>query len=101
VTVDTEINEQPPAASAPAEVPTHTSRIESSRGEHDHATHEQRYDELGAYEQYSSLQGVPPKDLAGLSRGSTEGHGHRELLERDGPRELRSPEGPRELPPAE
>ena len=101
VTVDTEINEQPPAASAPAEVPTHTSRIESSRGEHDHATHAQRDDELGAYEQYSSLQGVPPKDLARLSRGSTERHGHRELVERDGPRELRSPEGQRELPPAE
>ena len=105
VTVDTETNEQPPAVSAPAEAPARTRRIESSRGERDYATHEQRYDErydeLGADERYSSLEGAPPKDLAGLSLGSSERHSQRELIEGDRPRELRSPEGPRQLPPAE
>jgi hypothetical protein len=104
VTVDTETNQQPPAASAPAEAPAGTSRIESSRGERDRTyegTHEQRYDQLGADERYSSLQGVPAKDLAGLSLGSNERHSQRELMERDGSRELCSPEGPRQLPPAE
>jgi Domain of unknown function (DUF4407) len=105
VTVDTETNEQPPAVSAPAEAPARTSRIESSRGERDYATHEQRhderYDELGANERYSSLEGAPPKDLAGLSLGSSERHSQRELIEGDRPRELRSPESPRQLPPAE
>ena len=105
VTVDTETNEQPPAASAPAEAPARASRIESSRGERDYATHEQRYDdryeEVGANDRYSSLEGLPPKDLAGLSPGSSERRNQGELLERDRPRELRSPEGPRQLPPAE
>ena len=107
VTLDTEssdIREQPPAASGPAEAPAGMGRVESSRGEHEWAhqgAHEQRYDQLGAEEAYSSLQGVPPKDLAGLALGPTERHGQRELRGRDGPRELRSPEGPRQLPPAE
>ena len=105
VTVDTETNEQPPAVSAPAEAPARTRRIESSRGERDYATHEQRYDErydeLGADERHSSLEGAPPKDLAGLSLGSSERDRQRELIEGERPRELRSPEGPRQLPPAE
>jgi Domain of unknown function (DUF4407) len=93
VTVDTETNEQPPLGSAPSETPAGTSRIESSRDAGDYATHDQRYDQLGANEQHSSS--------AGLSLGSTERRSRRELIERDGPHELRSPEGPRQLPPAD
>src|SRR5262249_8542176 len=98
----------PPAPSAPAEAPAGSNRIESSRGERDYrdyAAHgrryDQRYEQLGADERYSSLEGVPPKDLAGLSVRSTKRHNQRERTERDRPRELRSPEGPRQLPPAE
>jgi Domain of unknown function (DUF4407) len=107
ITVDTEssdIREQPPATSAPTEPPGGTSRVESSRGERDRThqgTREQRYDQPGVEEVYSSLEGAAPKGLAGLALGSTERHGQRELSGRDGPRELRSPEGPRELPSAE
>jgi hypothetical protein len=103
ITVDTEssdIREQPPAASAPAEAPVGTSRIQSSRGEHDR-THRGTDDHPGADERYSSLAGVPPKDPAGLTLGSAKRPGHRELTGRDGPHELCSPEGPRQLPSAE
>jgi Domain of unknown function (DUF4407) len=103
ITVDTEssaITEQPPAASAPAEAPARSSRIPSSRGERDR-TYQGTDDHLGADEQYSSLEGVPPKDLAGLSLGPDKRPSHRELIGRDRPHELPSPEGPRQLPPAE
>jgi len=107
ITVDTEssnLGEQSPAASAPAEAPAGTSRIRSSRGEDDwsyQGADTQRYDHLGADERHSSLEGMPSNDLAGLSLGSAERPGHRELEGRGGPHELRSPEGPRQLPPAE
>jgi hypothetical protein len=96
ITVDTEspdIKEQPPAAAEATEVPTGSSRIESSRGEpHRTFQHsaERRYDP-------APLQEAPRNDLARLSAGSAD----RELTGRDGPRELRAPEGPRQLPPAD
>jgi hypothetical protein len=107
ITVDTEssdIREQPPAATEPAEAPADTRRIQSSRGERDRpyqGTDDQPYDHLSADERYSSLPGVPAKDLAGLPQGSAQQPSHRELKGRNGPYELRSPEGPRQLPPAE
>ncbi len=103
VTVDTQTSEPPPAASPPAEAPAGTGRIESSRGQGGHATRgptSRRRDQLGVDDQHSSLEGGSPKDLAGLSVGSTRRDGQRELVERDGPRELRSPDGQRELPPS-
>jgi hypothetical protein len=103
ITVDTESSEtreQPPAASAPAEAPARSSRIPSSRGERDR-TYQGTDDHLGCDEQYSSLKGVPPKDLAGLSLRPDMRPSHRELIGRDGPHELPSPEGPRQLPSAE
>jgi hypothetical protein len=103
ITVDTEssdIGEQPPAASAPAEAPARSSRIPSSRGERDR-TYQRTDDHLGADQRYSSLKGVPPKDLAGLSLRSGKRPSHRELIGRGGPHELPSPEGPRQLPSAE
>ncbi len=108
VTVDTQTSEPPPAAApveAPVEGPAGTGRIESSRGQGDHATHEatskRRRGQLGVDDQHSSLEGRSPKDLASLSVGSTERDGQRELVERDGPPELRSPDRPRELPPSQ
>jgi hypothetical protein len=105
VTVDSESSDPGPGeqASPPPEGPdTHASaadtrRIDSSRpdgGSED-------YGRLGTNEGHPSLDGVSPRDMAGLSVGSTGRGGRRELVEREGPRELRSPEGPRQLPPAE
>jgi hypothetical protein len=105
VTVDSESSDPGPGEqpSPPPEGPdTHASaadtrRIDSSRpdgGSED-------YGRLGTNEGHPSLDGVSPRDMAGLSVGSTGRGGRRELVEREGPRELRSPEGPRQLPPAE
>ena len=100
ITVDTEGSdtaEQPPTAAAPPESPTSTSHIESSRGERDRPYRgpDQRHHAP------TPLAGAPRKDLAGLSVGSAERPGNRELAGRDAPRELRAPEGPRQLPPAD
>ena len=100
ITVDTEssdIGEQPLTAAAAADSPAGTSRIESSRGEHDRP--HQGPEEPGYGR--APLEGAPRTDLAGLSLGSAERPGNRELAGRDGPRELRAPEGPRQLPPAD
>lgn len=102
VTVDSESSEpgpgeQPSPAPPAAEAPADTRRIDSSRPEGGPAD----YDRLGTNEERPSLDRVPPRDMAGLSVGSTGREGRRELAEREGPRELRSPEGPRQLPPAE
>jgi hypothetical protein len=100
ITVDIEssdVGEQPPTAAAAAEAQDRISRIESSQGERDRpyqGPDDRRYDP-------APLQGAPRKDLAGLSLGSADRPGNRELAGRDGPRELRSPEGPRQLPPAD
>jgi hypothetical protein len=100
ITVDTEssdIGEQPLTAAAAADSPAGTNRIESSRGEPDRpyqGPEEPGYDP-------APLEGAPRTDLAGLSLGSAERPGNRELAGRDGPRELRAPEGPRQLPPAD
>jgi hypothetical protein len=107
VTVNTESSESSDTGDRPASVQaapeTHaeTNRIESSRGEadaggYDHSGH---YRQLGADDEYQSLDRVPPADLAGLSVGSRDRDRRRELIKRDGPHELRSPEGPRQLPP--
>jgi Domain of unknown function (DUF4407) len=107
VTVNTEssdTSDQPPLDSATAENPAETARIASARGDRGAGAHrkpaEQRYDQLGANEQYTSLEGLSPKDMEGLSLGSTQRGSQRELIQRDGPRELRSPDGPRQLPPS-
>ena len=100
ITVDTEssdVGEQPPTAAAAAEAQDRISRIESSRGERDRpyqGPDDRRYDP-------APLEGAPRNDLAGLSLGSADRPGNRELAGRDGPRELGSPEGPRQLPPAD
>ncbi|BBX96437.1 DUF4407 domain-containing protein [Mycobacterium lacus] len=100
VTVNSEssdASEQPPAISPAADAAA-TKRIESSREdpqEGDTGNHHQ----LDGNSGHPSLDRVPPKDLAGLSVGSTDRDGRPELMKRDGPRELRSPEGPRQLPP--
>ncbi len=94
VTVNSESSDtgdQPSPASAAADTPAGTNRIESSRGDADSAN----YNQLGTNEGRPSLEQVTSRDLAGQSRAS-----RRELVERDGPRELRSPDGPRQLPPA-
>ncbi|MGA8251022.1 MAG: DUF4407 domain-containing protein, partial [Mycobacterium sp.] len=100
ITVDTEssdVGEQPPTAAAAAEAQDRISRIESSRGERDRPYQrpdDRRYDP-------APLEEAPRNDLAGLSLGSADRPGNRELAGRDGPRELGSPEGPRQLPPAD
>jgi hypothetical protein len=105
VTVDTQTSEPPPAhnvealSSEPVEASAGTSRIESSRGPGQPASHARHHGQLGVDDQPSSLQGGSPKDLASLSVGSTKRNAQRELVERDGPHELRAPDGPRELPP--
>lgn len=76
-------------------------RIASTRGRAAEPNAAADYGRLDESVEYASLGQVPPRDLTGLSVGSTGRHGRRELVERDGPRELRSPEGPRQLPPAE
>jgi Domain of unknown function (DUF4407) len=100
VTVNSESNGESPlgsaAAETPSETPSENRRIESSRDERDHGTHQPR-EQLPTNEQYSSLD--PAKDMGGLSLGPKERDSQRELMEREGPRELRSPDGPRQLPP--
>lgn len=82
----------------PGSGPAGSTRVESSRGQVAQSNHaaDQR---LRADTQYRSLDEVPPRDLAGLSVGSSQRESRRELVERTGPRELRSHDGPRELPP--
>jgi hypothetical protein len=104
VTVNSESSDssdQPPLGSPAADTPADVNRIPSSRGEADAGTHSGNYGQLGTNEEHLPLGQVPPRDLAGLSVGSTGRDSQRELVERDGPHELRSPEGPRQLPPAE
>ncbi len=105
VTVDTQTSEPPAAqpveaASEPVDAPAGTGRIESSRGRGDTATRKGRRGELDVDDRHASLEGGSSRDLAGLTVGSTNRDGQRELVERDGPPELRSPDGPRELPPS-
>jgi hypothetical protein len=103
VTVDSESSDPGPGERpSPAGPDTHASpadarRIDSSRPEGDPPD----YGRLGADDEHPSLDRVPPRDMAGLSVGSTGRDSRRELAQREGPRELGSPEGPRQLPPAE
>ena len=107
VTVDSESSDttdQPPRQPATVETPSATGRIESSREDRGHRTHQQPAHQaysVGSHERYSSLQRVAAQDLGGLSLGSAERDSKPELTEREGPRELRSPEGSRQLPPPE
>jgi hypothetical protein len=81
--------------SATGETPSTTGRIASSRDKRSHGTHHR----VGSLEHRSSLQGVAPKDIGGLTPGLAERDRKPELTQRDGPGELRAPEGPRQLPP--
>lgn len=115
VTVDSESSDgtrqQQPLATPVAQpapgpaAPAGPNRIGSSRGPATHHNYEPNqdsnydYGQVGGSAHQPSLGHPAPRDLAGLSVGSS-GHGGRhELVEREGPRELRSPEGRRELPP--
>jgi hypothetical protein len=106
VTVNSETSDtsdQPSRQSATAETSSPTGRVESSREDRGHGTYNrpahQAHNQVGGHQQYSSLQRVAAKDVAGLSLGSAQRDSKPELTERDGPRELGSPEGPRQLPP--
>lgn len=91
VTVDSESSDtsgQPPRQSVPADEPSRTRRIHSSREGSGHG--------IGRHDQHSSRP-LTAGDAEGLSLAERERK--LELMERDGSRDLRAPEGPRELPP--
>jgi hypothetical protein len=109
VTVNTESSDTanpaplPPApAPADADSPAPNRRVESSREYAEARTsgHAENYGRLATHDGYTALDGRASNDRVGLSLGSHERGGRRELVERDGLPELRSPEGPRQLPPA-
>lgn len=91
--------QQPPLpAPAPAATGPGVHRIDSSRGQAAYPNYASNYGQLG--ETAEPALGQAPRDLAGLSVGTSSADARRELVEREGPRELGAPEGPRQLPPA-